>query len=123
MNQELSMHPAAVVARERALEHQRQLADELTLKQATLDELVDDYRLKFVDITPSPKRVTNGMTIAYNGTRVLRVSTAIRNPKDPYSRLEGRLTAALAFDNGNWVYLRKPSRIKVVDFLRLTFGI
>ena len=122
MNHELSNHPKAVAARERASAQQVQLLQQRTAKQDLLSFLADENRLSFLDITPAPNRLTNGMTIAYTGDRVLKVSTAIRNPVDQYSKLDGRVAAAEAFNDGRWIYLRRPNGIKVTTFLRGVFS-
>lgn len=96
-------------------------------KQAAVSELnadvkrcVDAFQLKFIDI-PQYKGCA-GSTIAYSGDSVLRVATALRNPKDRADKLVGRHTAALAFACGHCIYLRCPKGVQPAYFLRAMFG-
>jgi hypothetical protein len=115
-------HPKALAARLQAQQAREEKARRRADLRALAEGIAEDCKLQFIDLTPRPDRLGQGMTVAYNGRSVLRVSTSIRNPADKYDKLRGRAEAANAFEEGRYIYLRKPSNVKAATFLRLVFA-
>lgn len=115
-------HPEALAAKERA-RATKELAEAVkAAKLENLQNLIHNFDLKFIDLTPNPFR-EHPMTIAYSGFKLLRVSTSVMNPVDKYNKMEGRLVAARAFMEGHTIWLRKPALVKPAAFLRDMFSV
>jgi hypothetical protein len=114
-------HPKAIAARALSMKNKEALLARRAEMRKRTDYLVTAHHLKFVDITPHPGRISSGITIAYSGDSVLKVSTAIRNPADQYNKLQGRYEAARARNDGHWIYLKKPKGFRTTEFLRIVF--
>lgn len=122
----LNMHPKAVAAREKAAGDKAEQERIQERDKQLIEDAVVAHNLQFLDITPNPKLCTPGMTVAFSpmesGSTVYRVSTALRNPKDPYDRHAGRLTALRAFKQGREIYVNIPKGIAPKAYLRNMFA-
>lgn len=118
--------PRAIAACDQAALDRLQRENARASVQKDTDAVSARHNLQFVDIAPHPKLGTPGMTVAF--ARVKRssnryhVSTALRNPKDPYDRLFGRYTAALNFHSLYSITVSIPKGVAPKAYLRNMFA-
>lgn len=103
-------HPLAAAARQNAIQTNTEKQQLLSTKKARLDMLTKMYGLSFFRVIPNEE--FRGMTVAYTCVQgdVVEIATALVHPKDEkkYTKLDGNLLAAEAYDRGQNIPLKKP---------------
>lgn len=114
-------HPKAIAARaiadQNKLAKQQQKAEQKVYREALKAIVAKAWKNGIRFITEGD------LTVCYNARNgdVIEISTALRNPKDKFDKLEGRMQALSNFYDNKTILLKKDKDMTAYEFMQEYF--